>query len=102
MTKLITIDVNFDKENKEYVFVANIIAPKQEDIIILKDLLEDQEHRTNIHCIGLKLNYSSQYCYKNFPPICIKGRIFIRKLSDDITIPEAISIIGNTILSFTS
>ena len=100
MTKLLTIDVNFDKSKGEFIYSVNVIANDQENILILKDLIEDREKRTNIHCLGVKLHHTYNYCYELLPAICAKGEIFIRCIDNDVNVPEAVSTIEKIIKSF--
>lgn len=99
MTKLLTIDVQSPKGQEDLTYIINVIANDQENILILKDLIDDREKDKRFHCIGVKLNYCFQHCYELLPPYCAKGQIFV-KCNDDVDIDKAIENIAETILSF--
>ena len=100
MTKLLTIDSQFYEPIQDYIYKINVIADNQENIIILKDLIEDQKERTNMHCIKIKLNHCFQQCCQSIPRFCTKGCIYIRCQNQDITIEEAINNIARLIQNF--
>ena len=99
MTKLLTIDVQYSKGQKDLIYIINVIANDQENILILKDLIDDREQDKRFHCTGVKLNHCFQHCYEILPPYCTKGQIFV-KYNDDIEIDEAIEKLSQIILSF--
>ena len=99
MTKLLTIDVNFDKSQNDIFYSVNVIANDQENILILKDLLDDQLRASDYKCISVKLNHCLQHAFEPLPPICAKGQLHV-KTSKDMPIETAISTIEQTILRF--
>ena len=98
MTKLLTIDVHYDKKEKEIIYIVNVIANNQENILILADVINEIPSK-NIHCIGVKLNHCFQHCYELLPPLCTKGQIFVKNKSDE-DIDKSISTISDTIMKF--
>lgn len=99
MTKLLTIDVNFDKSQNDIIYSINVIANDQENILILKDVLDDQLRTKNYKCIGVKLYYCLQHSFELLPPICAKGQIYVR-VNGKMPIDSALSTIEQTILHF--
>ena len=99
MTKLLTIDVQSPKGQEDILYIVNVIANDQENILILKDLIDDREQNKRFHCIGIKLNHCFQHCYEVLPPLCTQGQIFV-KCNDNMDIDKAIESIAQIILSF--
>lgn len=100
MTKLLTIEVNHDKRTNEIVYIINVIANDQENILILKDVFEDKAAISGIHCYGVKLNHVQQFCYEPLPSECTSGKLFIRVTDPTIEIPTAIKQIAQIIQCF--
>lgn len=100
MTKLLTIEVNHDKETNEIVYIINVIANDQENILILKDVLEDGAAESGIHCYRIQLNHVQQFCYKPLPSNCTSGKLFVRVKDPTIEIPAAINKIAQIIQRF--
>lgn len=97
MTKLLTVDVNCDKSQVNINYIVNVIADKQEDILVLKDVLDDHLNKQHFNCTGIHLSHCLQECYKYLPTICTKGMIYVQS-NKDTEINSAIDIIGETIL----
>lgn len=97
MTKLLTIDVNCEKSQTNIKYIVNVIADNQENILILKDVLDDHLNRLQFQCTGIHLSHCLQHCYELLPPLCTKGMIYV--LSEgDTEIDTAIDVITKTIL----
>ena len=97
MTKLLTIDVNCEKSQNSINYIVNVIAEKQENILILKDVLDDHLNKLQFHCTGIHLSHCFQHCYELLPSQCTKGMIYVQS-NKDTEIDTAIDIIGKTIL----
>ena len=100
MIKIVTIDITIDKELKEYVYCINIIADKQEDIIVLKDVIDDHEKDTNIHCLGLKLLNCRQHVTTDIQYTCTKGIIYVQAKQNKKSVQEDIQAIEQMIRNF--
>lgn len=99
MTKLMTIDVQEDKSEGDLIYIVNVIAKDQENILILKDLFDDRERNGDIHCRGVKLNHCYQHVYELLPHRCTKGQLFV-KTDCNMSIENAMDTIEKTILNF--
>lgn len=100
MTKLLTIEVDNDRTNNEIILIATVISDKQENILILKDLMADQGTKLGISCYGIKLHYAKQFCLPE-ENLIITGNLYLR-ISQDLEIPDSMEAIANILLSFIS
>ena len=97
MTKLLTIEVNSKLSQNKINYIVNIIADKQENILILKDVLDDHLNQKQFHCTGIHLSHCFQHCYELLPPLCSKGMIYVQS-DEDTDINSAIDVISKIIL----
>ena len=97
MTKLLTIDVNCNNSLNNIIYIINVIAEKQENIIILKDVLDDHLNKKQFHCTGIHLSHCFQRCYELLPSLCSKGMIYVQS-DEDTDIDSAIDVISKIIL----
>lgn len=97
MTKLLTIDVNCENSQNNINYIVNVIANKQENIVILKDVLDDHLNGQQFHCTGIHLSHCFQHCYELLPPLCSKGMIYVQS-NEDTDIDSAIDVISKIIL----
>lgn len=100
MIKLLTIEVSHNKETNEIVYIANVIANLPEDILVLKNVIEDNEATNGIHCYGIKLHHAKQFYYLRIPEDCTSGQLYIQCQNLYESIPAAIHKIAAAIQSF--
>lgn len=100
MTKLLTIEVKSSTEPliKGILYEVHVIANDQENILILKDLIEDRG-QNKLHCWSVNLSHCYQKAYELLPEYCTKGKIVIQ-CTEDLEIPQAMQMISEIILSF--
>ena len=99
MTKLLTIDVDYDKNINEVIFIVTVIANKQENILILKDLIADQGEINGFKCYGCKLHHTKQYCYPVISELAVSGQLYVR-CTKEMELLEAMNGIAKILLNF--
>lgn len=102
MTKLLTIDVDHDKERNEIIFIVKVIADSSQSILVIKDLIDERGKKQNIKCYGVKLHHCKQYATTTINNLAISGEIYVRPEQPEQPdeIPNAMNKIANIILNF--
>ena len=61
MTEILNIDVAYDQQRQDDIYLADVLSNNRQDILVLKDVIDDHEHSSLLHCIGIRF----KNCYAN-------------------------------------
>ncbi|MBR1427171.1 MAG: hypothetical protein IJ581_06930 [Paludibacteraceae bacterium] len=99
MTKLLAIEPDGSQLN-DIVYNVNVIANDQENILILRDVINDNGENAGIECKKVILAYNRQYCYEPLPELSISGRLIVTYKDKDDDIITCMDNIAKLILRF--
>ena len=99
MTKLLTIELDSSSLN-EIVYNVNVIANDQENILILRDVINDYGNKLGIICKRVVLGYSRQYSYPLLPEFSVTGKLIINYQNQDDDFITTMDNIAQVILRF--
>lgn len=68
MTKILNIGVAFDQQRQDDIYMIDVLSNNRQNILILKDIIDDHEHSSLLHCIGIRFKncYSNKYTAQVF------------------------------------
>lgn len=68
MTKILSIDSAYDQQRQDDIYMVNVLSNNRQNILILKDVIDDHEHSSLLHCIGIRFKncYANKYAAQVF------------------------------------
>lgn len=61
MTKILSIDSAYDQQRQDNIYMVDVQSNNRQNILVLKDVIDDHEHSSLLHCIGIRF----KKCYAN-------------------------------------
>lgn len=68
MTKILNIDIAYDQQRQDNIYTMDVLSNNRQNILILKDVIDDHEECSKLHCIGIRFKscYTNQYIAQLF------------------------------------